>query len=114
MSKLRILIDFFYISLICVGISACESIDLWNAIEVGKSYDTIDINAVRKRAQQITNIRWEAKSDVPRKTGHFAAGGTYTGIPYSSVKEMDKFVGFDVSFHTFMTAVNNPRSVLYT
>ena len=39
---------------------------------------------------------------------------SWYGIPYSSVKENDKYVGLDVSVYTFMTAVNNPYSLLYT
>lgn len=30
------------------------------------------------------------------------------------MKELDKFVGHEVSFYTFLTAVQNPKSVLYT
>lgn len=39
---------------------------------------------------------------------------TYKGMVYSSVKEIETFIGENVSFHTFMTAVNNPRSKIYT
>ena len=44
----------------------------------------------------------------------FPSDSTYYGIPYSSVKEKDKFVGHEVSFYTFLTAAQNPRSVLYS
>ena len=36
------------------------------------------------------------------------------GIVYSSVRRVEKFVGFNVSLETFFTAVSNPNSVLYT
>lgn len=39
---------------------------------------------------------------------------SYKGLVYSSVLETNTFVGIDVSFHTFMTALRNPKSVLYT
>lgn len=69
------------------------------------------IVAMRKRAYQIATIEWTPVTDLleTRKKGK-----TISGIPYSSVKELNKFVGQEVSFHTFMTAVHNPRSVLYT
>lgn len=69
---------------------------------------------MRKKAHQIADIEWTPLKDIPGLTKPIPAGITRTGIPYSSVKEKDKFVGQEVSFHTFMTALNNPRSVLYT
>lgn len=84
--------------------------------------DTIDIscpefqrglhNAILK-AEQLVNIQWTPKGYIP-KTTVYIPGKTYKGIPYSSAKELDKFVGQEVSFYTFISAVNNPRSVLYT
>ena len=44
----------------------------------------------------------------------YRRGVEYQGLVYSSVKETHTFVGMDVSFHTFMTALHNPRSVIYT
>lgn len=72
------------------------------------------LDCMRKRARQIANIEWTPLKDIPGLTKPIPAGITRTGIPYSSVKEKDKFVGLEVSFYTFMTAVHNPRSVLYT
>lgn len=36
------------------------------------------------------------------------------GLPYSSVRDQDKAIGMDVSIHTFLSAVRDPNSVLYT
>ena len=72
------------------------------------------IEAIKRRAHQIAEVQWYALSQIPRNTGFFPANTIVDGIPYSSVKELDKFVGHDVSFYTFLTAVQNPRSVLYT
>lgn len=70
---------------------------------------------MRRRAYQIANIRWTPEHDVPQRYGEcFTANVPVKGILYSSVKEKDKFIGQEVSFHTFMTAVHNPASVLYT
>lgn len=69
---------------------------------------------VLRRAAQIALIQWTPLKDVPNNIGFFSAGKTVTGIPYSSTKQINKYVGLDVSFHTFMTAVHDPYSVLYT
>ena len=69
-------------------------------------------NAVKK-AYQMTDIVF-----TPRRTfkGHktYSEGVNYKGMVYSSVKEINTFVGEDISFHTFMTAIHNPRSRIYT
>lgn len=69
---------------------------------------------MRKKAHQMADIRWIPLKDIPGLTKPIPAGIERVGLPYSSVKEKDKFVGQEVSFHTFMTALHNPRSVLYT
>ena len=72
------------------------------------------LTEMRRRADLIGNIKWTPKGDVPKRNGVFPQGEEVSGILYSSVKELDKFVGQEVSFYTFLLAVNNPRSVLYT
>lgn len=70
-----------------------------------------------QKAEQITGLRWRPVGRIPKANKpdeFFEPGVLYPGLPYSSVKEMDKFVGQDVSFYTFLSAVDNPRSVLYT
>ena len=67
-----------------------------------------------EKAHQIADIEWTPLKDIPGLTKPIPAGIMRTGIPYSSVKEKDKFVGQEVSFHTFMTALHTPRNVLYT
>lgn len=69
---------------------------------------------MRKRAHQIADVFWTSLGNIPNLSGFFPSGGTFSGIPYSSVKELDKNVGQEVSFYTFLSAVANPRSVLYT
>lgn len=68
-------------------------------------------NAVKK-AYQLTDILYTPKATIGATS--FKSGKEYKGMIYSSVKEINTYVGLDVSFHTFMTAVNNQRSLLYT
>lgn len=68
------------------------------------------------KLEQCAKIKWTPKKATIQKassTGKFTTT-EQTGVPYSSVTEYDKRIGFDVSFHTFMTAINNPYSVMYT
>lgn len=72
------------------------------------------LQIMRERAYRLGRIAWAPVDYFPSKYGKFSPEGNYTGIPYSSAKEKDKYVGQDVSFYTFLTAVYNPKSVLYT
>ena len=72
------------------------------------------VRNVLRRASQLANIIWTPILDVPGNAGVYPAGIEVLGIPYSSTKQINKYVGLDVTFHTFMTALHNPRSVLYT
>lgn len=82
--------------------------------------ETLQELNVQKKAEQFAGLKWTPISAVPKNTSSTATNKTFpantqvTGLPYSSVKELDKYVGKDVSIHTFMTAVNNPYSLLYT
>lgn len=93
------------------SLSAAMGVELKNRINnAGGDNSSI----IKARAAQMANIKWKPLAAMPKNSGSFTANQEYTGLPYSSVKEIDKYIGFDVSIHTFMTAVNNPYSLLYT
>ena len=101
--------------------SAGESVVLVSEMDYPKEVDYPVVppdhpalEVMRKRVGQIAWIKWTPVHDIAGLSGTLKAGETRSGIPYSSVKEKDKFVGLEVSFRSFMTAVHNPRSVLYT
>ena len=71
------------------------------------------LNAVKK-AYQMTDIRFVPKADIAANSMIYHQDHTYKGMIYSSTKEINTYIGEDVSFHTFMTAMNNSRSKLYT
>ena len=87
---------------------------VWEPLPLSDSLYREAINTIHRRANQISGIRWTALADVPNNVNSFSKGVTIKGVPYSSVKELDKFVGHEVSFYTFLTAAQNPKSVLYT
>jgi len=68
-----------------------------------------------KRAMQLKNIEWTALAAIPTNgsaTG--CAAGAHTGMLYSEALQFEKYVGYGCSIRTFMTAVHNPYSVMYT
>lgn len=71
-------------------------------------------NALAK-ARMIAGIEWTPLAPVPNVYGKtYSADVTKRGLPYSLAQKVNGYVGLDVSFYTFLTAVNNPYSVLYT
>ena len=72
-------------------------------------------STVKKRAKQLATIEWTAKNPIANITSSTGiSAGKHIGIPYTSCMEVDKFVGWDVTLKTFITAANNPYSLLYT
>ena len=71
------------------------------------------INAVKK-AYQLTDITFIPLHPIAYNIGTYQANANCKGMIYSSVKEIGTYVGPNVSFHTFMTAIHNPRSKIYT
>lgn len=81
-----------------------------------------------KRAKQMVQFRWTPVKRFPQimrvRTGGKELSQHHTnfaldylpqyGLPYSSVRIHEKFIGYNVSFETFVTALRDPRSILYT
>jgi len=75
------------------------------------------LNALKK-AMQMRELRWTPLADLQGKndaegTAH-RQGVEQRGVPYSGNWHEYKYVGIEVSIETFMTAVHNPYSLLYT
>lgn len=69
-----------------------------------------------EKASILSQIQWTPVADTMpnRRGGYFEKGKQYTGAPYSSVRSEGRYIGFDISVRTFLAAVENPESVLYT
>ncbi len=114
--NLRRVISFLFLWLLLVG---CKKEDIlsdsfFSAFGV---YETpiVTSNDVLKRAYLLATMEWTPVDVIPmRGGGSYEAGKTVRGAPYSSVREINTYLFQDVTYHTFMTAVHNPRSVLYT
>lgn len=70
--------------------------------------------AIRK-ARQMSEVKWTpvAASMPTAKENEKFPVSEQTGLPYSSVKAYNRFIGIDVLLETFLTAVRNKNSVLY-
>lgn len=71
-----------------------------------------------KRAADLTDFTYKPLKDIPvrikaAEEGVLEAGTEYQGFPYSSAEPNDKFIGVNVSLETFISALENPDSVLY-
>lgn len=83
------------------------------------------------RAKQLANLRWTPicpfpatlkppKNFIPQWNDrenvnlYLPAWRPQTGANYSASRYDEKYIGTNVSIHTFMTALSNPHSVLYT
>lgn len=74
------------------------------------------LNAVNT-VKQLCRTGWTTvNSGMPAAddTRTYSEGQTITGMPYSSASIEDGYIGINVSLYTFMCAIHNPRSVLYT
>ncbi len=82
--------------------------------------DKDELNAWREQAVEyariMSQVKWTPVADgLPiRGKGHFKKGVEYTGVPYSSVKSVGRYIGLEIYLKTFLAAVENPLSVLYT
>lgn len=105
--------------LLALFLSGCSTTDIfseqsaWRG-DVNDPLRAIGASNAVKKAYQMADVVFYPKADFSANSRNYSAGTRYTGLVYSSVKEINTYIGTDVSFHTFMTAVNNPKSKLYT
>ena len=72
------------------------------------------VEVARRRARQLAELKWKPYANVPSCYGYYLKGEEQTGIPYSLTYMTHSQLGTQVSLHTYMTAIQNPYSVLYS
>lgn len=66
-------------------------------------------------ARIMSHVKWTPVAEtMPKRGGFFTVGTEYTGTPYSSTRTDGRYIGYDIFLKTFLAAVENPESVLYT
>lgn len=101
-----------FLFLLCAIIGACSPIV---ADDVAEDPLVLEgrLNAVQK-ARLLTDISFVPQNQFQGNGMVYQDGVEYNGMIYSSVKELGTYVGNNVSIYTFLTAINNPRSIQYT
>lgn len=66
--------------------------------------------------KQLCKTEWETEAQNMPKTSstYYTEDEKTQGMPYSSASLEDGYIGLSISLYTYMSAVHNPRSVLYT
>ena len=78
-----------------------------------RSYSGVEV--ALRRMEQMALLKWTPLGrNIPSRYGVYASNTTYSGLPYSLAIKTDSHIGTQVSLYTFMTALYNPFSVLYT
>ena len=74
---------------------------------------------VLKRSRQMTDVLWQPLKKFPKvyglhETDDFSPEFPVVGLPYSSTRMEERFIGPNLSMETFFTALQDEDSVLYT
>lgn len=95
---------------------SCEELDLFINTDDNEDRETyVTSNEVLQRAYLMASLEWTPVKPIPTTNGkQYEPGVVVKGIPYSSVKEINTYLFQDVSYYTFLTAIHNPNSVIYT
>lgn len=97
-----------------------------NVIRIADTPTSTGMANALRRAKQLADLRWTPVRPLPagikaEKEGEKVFYPIFlppwrpqTGANYSAARFDEKYIGFNVSLHTYMTALANPDSVLYT
>ena len=66
------------------------------------------------RFEQMVKLTYTPLAPIAQNISPIGPGATVTGIPYSSSRPEALYVPNNVSFYTFLTALQNPNSYIYT
>lgn len=82
----------------------------------GKGWENNGVLDALCVTKQICLTDWETMAQNMPKTSstYYEEDEKTKGMPYSSASFEDGYIGLSISLYTYMSAVHNPRSVLYT
>lgn len=91
-----------------------DSVDYdWPADSLLQRYYS-GVECALRKARQLASLRWTPVLNVPSCYGIYSKNEAQNGAPYSLAYMTSTQIGTQISLHTFMTALQNPYSVLYT
>lgn len=130
---IRYINTLLYFALLCLMISCGKEFSRITDPYIEKAYDNFNdikddtlihdeptnlgIATALKRAQQLARISWVPINNVPKCSSDepfYERFKERLGIPYSLVMHTNTYVGLDVSIYTFLSALKNPYSAIYT
>lgn len=77
-------------------------------VNLGQKYRTA-------RLRELTEVEVMPTASYPLTNGDASIPSTpFIGIPYSAATKTEGYVGTDISLYTYLSAVKNPNSVIYT
>lgn len=85
-----------------------------NSMNSGYEFTDKITNIINNKLKVIKDYEYETFGTLKGQGGTDVPAGTKRGIIYSDCYEVDKYVFFDVSLYTYLTAINNPYSLMYT
>jgi hypothetical protein len=93
-----------------------DSHDISDQLALEKSSSPVDVGRMNvvKKCYQMTEFLFTPKNVIEYNIGSYYPDHEYQGMIYSSVTETGTFAGLNVSLYTIKSAINNPRSVIYT
>ena len=133
MYKTPYLNTIFYFAILSLIISCTKNLEIITDPCIEKAYDNfieiqkdsllhdkpsnLGVATTLKRAQQLARISWIPVHNVPKFSSDelfYERFKERFGIPYSLLMHTNTYVGLDVTIYTFLSAVKNPYSVIYT
>lgn len=100
-----------------------DSFEYLDDVKYVRDKSNTSYDAVQYRLHQLTNLVYTPLRDIPFSLGDWNAsqngyfqkkGELMLGPVYSDVALYEKYVGQHVSFYTYLTALHNPLSLIYT
>lgn len=104
---------------IAEGESVVKKFELMDAAKLHREpLTTPGMAEAWQRAYQLLKLQWTPLANLPARgslnSEFYGKNKTEVTLPYSGVYQYNKFVGIDISPRTFLTALQNKRSLMYT
>lgn len=81
---------------------------------ISEKPNTLDVYWKLERMRWTSEYIFDILNGYPLTSGNASAKQTVYGVPYSTATHSEGMVNIDVSMYTYLSAVRNPNSILYT